>query len=69
MRDVFYIILVVWIITRVVGSLSSYKSKGASDNQSKRKEGETKVDYIPPTKKTNLDKAGEYVDYEEVKEK
>ncbi len=69
MRDAFYTILIVWILYRIVNSVSAYKSKQTSESQPDRKEGETTVDFIPPSKKSNLDNAGEYVDYEEVKEK
>ncbi len=72
MRDVFYTILVVWIVWRVFDSISTYRTKqGKSVNDSqqnnKRKEGETSIDYAPPTKKKISDNEGEYVDYEDVK--
>lgn len=68
MRDLFYTILVVWIIWRIVSSINAYTSKNKHNSQhSKRKEGETSVDYIPPTKKKISDEEGEYVDYEEMK--
>lgn len=68
MKDVFYTILVVWIIWRVLNSVSVYRAKQARAQQPpSRKEGETTVDYVPPTKKTISDDEGEYVDYEEIK--
>ena len=72
MKDVFYTILVVWIIWRVLNSISAYGStpekKGNSSTQNnKRSEGKTSVDYVPPTKKNINDDEGEYVDYEEIK--
>jgi len=73
MRDVFYTILIVWIIWRVLDGISAYGAKKetrAADNfssKSKRKEGETSVDYVPPIKKRISDDEGEYVDYEEIK--
>jgi hypothetical protein len=72
MRDIFYTILVVWIIWRVLDSISAYGAKKKQSNsnfssKSQRKEGETKVDYIPPTKNKISDEEGDYVDYEEVK--
>jgi len=68
MRDLFYTILVVWIIWRIVSSINAYKSKHPKNSpHSKRKEGETSVDYIPPSKKKINDDEGEYVDYEEMK--
>ncbi len=73
MRDVFYTLLVVWIIWRVMDGISTYGSRkgknttDASSANSGRKTGQTTVDYIPPTKKRINDDEGEYVDYEEVK--
>lgn len=66
MKDVFYTILVAWIVWRIYVSFS--RSKSATQNtSSSKKEGETSVDYIPETKKPKDFKGGEYVDYEEVK--
>ncbi len=69
MKDIFYTILVVWIIWRIVNSINSHRNKQASENkqQNSRKEGETIVDFVPPEKKKMNDGEGEYVDYEEVK--
>ena len=72
MKDIFYTILVVWIVWRVLNSISAYGSKeGGDTNKSsqnkKRAEGKTSVDYIPPVKKNINDDEGEYVDYEEIK--
>ncbi len=72
MRDVFYTILVVWIISRVFSSISAYGSKKENNSadskpKSKRTDGQTSVDYIPPVKKKISDDEGEYVDYEDVK--
>jgi hypothetical protein len=68
MKDVFYTVLVVWIIWRVLNSVNVYRSKQSNAQQPpSRKEGETTVDYVPPTKKTINDDEGEYVDYEEIK--
>lgn len=72
MRDVFYTILVIWILWRVLNSINNYRaSHGNSVNNppqnNKRKVGETSVDYIPPIKNKINDDEGEYVDYEDVK--
>lgn len=72
MRDVFYTILVVWILWRIFSSISGYKaqqknnSTASSTSQNNRKQGDTSVDYIPPVKKKISDDEGEYVDYEEL---
>lgn len=68
MRDVFYTILVVWIIWRILNAVSIYKSGQANTTQqNQRKEGETTVDFVPPSKKKISDDEGEYVDFEEMK--
>ena len=72
MRDIFYTLLVVWIIWRVLNSISSYGAKrnnnpGSFKQNNMRSEGDTIVEYMPPTKKKIYDYEGEYVDYEEVK--
>ena len=72
MRDVFYTILVVWIVWRVLDSISSYGAKrknnvNNSPPKNKRSEGDTSVDYVPPSKKIINDDEGEYVDYEDIK--
>ncbi len=72
MKDVFYTLLVVWVIWRVMNAFSSDKSKPnntppPSSRPYTKKEGETTVDYVPPKSKGIKDDAGEYVDYEEIK--
>ena len=71
MRDVFYTLLGVWIVWRLLDGISSFKARQANNygntQQTKRKEGETSVDYAPPIKKKISDNEGEYVDYEDVK--
>ena len=72
MRDAFYTILIVWILWKVLNSISSYKTRQNSNpipppNNNNRKEGETSINYAPPAKKKINDDEGEYVDYEELK--
>ena len=72
MRDVFYTILVIWILWRVFNSISNYRTKQAHPvndtlHANKRREGETSVDYVPSAKKKISDDEGEYVDYEDLK--
>ncbi len=74
MRDVFYTILVVWIVWRIINAFSSSKTKAQNTTSNSaqypnKKEGETTVDFMPQTSNaTKLkDDAGEYVDYEEIK--
>ncbi len=72
MRDVFYTLLVVWIIWRVLNSISAYGTKRSNNvndfNPNKmHSDGETSIEYAPPVKKKISDDEGEYVDYEEMK--
>ena len=68
MRDVFYTLLVVWVIWRIMSSVNAVRSRQSGSSQTTaKKPGETTVDYIPPKKKSMGDDEGEYVDYEEIK--
>ena len=66
MKDVFYTLLVVWLIYRIANALST---KGRSNEQQRNKVGETTVSYAPPPEmnKRKYPEEGEYVDYEEIK--
>ena len=68
MRDVFYTLLVVWIVSRILSSVNTVRSKTTNKTPSaSRKEGKTTVEYMPPQKKSVVDTEGEYVDFEEIK--
>jgi len=71
MRDVFYTILVVWIIWRIMNSVNTMRNKQSANthhpHNNGRRTGETTVDYVPPQNKSKHDGEGEYVDYEEIK--
>ena len=68
MRDVFYTLLAVWVLWRIMSSVNTARNKKSSGGATaSRKPGETTVDYVPPKKKSMGDNEGEYVDYEEVK--
>ncbi len=69
MRDVFYTLMVVWIIWKIVSGLNRIQTpRGRSQDYSSTKTGETKISYSPPgsQRKKNPDD-GEYVDFEEIK--
>jgi hypothetical protein len=69
MRDIFYTVLVVWIIWRIFNSVSNMKTRTSSNGSATAKRpGETTVDYIPPKNTGKYDDSGEYVDYEEIKD-
>ncbi len=69
MKDVFYTILVVWIIWRIIDGLNTARSRDRkTQSSSNKKVGETTIMYAPPeTQKRKLPDEGEYVDYEEIK--
>lgn len=68
MKDIFYTLLVAWILWRIFSSVNAHRAKKASQQQTtSKKEGETTVNYVPPKKKNVGDVEGEYVDYEEIK--
>jgi hypothetical protein len=66
MKDIFYTILVAWIVWRIYMSFSRSKSTTQNTSSSK-KDGKTTVDFIPQNKKKKDFDDGDYVDYEEVK--
>jgi hypothetical protein len=69
MKDVFYTLLVVWVVWRIIEGVNTMRAKGPNQTPSGRKMGDTTISYMPPeaNKKKISDEAGEYVDYEEVK--
>ena len=72
MREAFYTILIVWIVSRILNSISTYRSmrnarSNNAEGKTKSSDGETVINYVPPTKNKFDDKDDEYVDYEEVK--
>ena len=71
MKDVFYTLLVVWVVWRIIDGLNASRIRTRNNQPSSAgKEGETTISYMPPSaeriKKKSPDD-GEYVDYEEVK--
>ena len=64
MRDVFYTILTVWIIWRIIGAFSAYGNKREKQNgntfrEQKNEEGKTTIKYVPPVNKVIGDDEGE----------
>ncbi|MEI6487442.1 MAG: DUF4834 family protein [Bacteroidota bacterium] len=71
MRDVFYTLLVVWIIYRVLNAFSSVKNKYSNTSQRSDpppRKDETIVSDASAKKKNFGDNEGEYVDFEEIKD-
>ena len=78
MQEVFFTILVIWILFKILGGTSSSRTFTFNTtyqypkNDSAKKEGEVKIDSSTapktgPKKHTFNKDAGEYVDYEEIK--
>jgi hypothetical protein len=65
MKDVFFTILAIWVVWRIMESIKGSSKK--EFNGQKKYEGEVTVEYRPPSKKDKDDKDGEYIDYEEIK--
>lgn len=76
MRDVIWTIIAIWVIYQVYKVIRSsrvyvyQKNEHSHNSQSSQKEGQIKVDRQKETteRKPNLDKGGEYVDFEEIKD-
>jgi hypothetical protein len=67
MADVFYTILVVWVLWKIFGR-SSVKTQVFHHHYTEtKKEGEIKISKVPDARKKSPDSEGEYTDYEEVK--
>ena len=79
LRFLFIVISVLWLLKVVVRLLlpflfqqvvnKSRQQAGSSQQNYRRPEGSIHVDYIPPHAKepTPSDKAGDFIDYEEIK--
>ncbi len=77
MKDVIWTIIVIWIVYRIYEAIKSskvYIFQKHEHNYQAPKEGEVKIDGKQETshhadRKPNSDKGGEYVEFEEVKDK
>ena len=74
MQEIFFTILVVWILFRLLNgsSLGSKRTVNFTQNnfnqkESPKKEGETKITYIPENKTGKPPRDEDYVDFEEIK--
>lgn len=66
MKDVFYTILVVWVLWRIFGSRIIINS--SAGNAGRKNNPDVKVDPSSSQKGRKLkDDAGEFIDYEEIK--
>ena len=74
MRDVIWTIIAIWLIYRIYQAIRTsrvYVYQKHDHHYNATKENEVKIDREPSThgKKPNSDKGGEYVDFEEIKDK
>ena len=68
MRDVFYTLLVIWIIWRIIDAINTSRVRSSNQQNHGSRPGETTISYTPPeTTKKKFPDEGEYVDYEELK--
>ncbi len=70
MRDVFFTIMVVWLVYKIYNSLKSAKTvvfQKHEHHHYKNEEGKVSVQQNGPAKNKTTANEGEYVDYEEIK--
>lgn len=68
MKDVFYTLLVVWVMWRIIDSIYSYKSRNTvSSLPPARKMDETIITNFESAKNKVNPTEGEYVEFEEIK--
>lgn len=73
MQEVFFTILVIWILFRIFnsGSFGSKRNVNFTQNNYNQKEspkeGETKITYTPKNKTGKPPRDEDYVDFEEIK--
>jgi hypothetical protein len=75
MQEVFFTILVVWILFRVLNSGNTGGNRSytftqhnyGKQQQEAKKEGDVDITYIPKSKSGKSPESGDYVDFEEIK--
>jgi hypothetical protein len=69
MADMFYTLLIIWILWRIFGSSSvkRYVFNQHNHYQPKKKEDDVKVSYNKKSTGRKADDEGEYIDFEEIK--
>lgn len=70
MKDVFYTLLAVWLIWKVVNAFGIFRSRrekgGAFSERENSSEGKTSIRFSQEHKRTKDIKEGEYVEFEEI---
>jgi hypothetical protein len=69
MADIFYTILIVWVLWRIFGgfSVKTYVRPPQNTTQQRKHEGDVTISSNKTNSKRTSDDEGEYVDYEEIK--
>ena len=69
MADVFYTILIAWVLWRIFGgfSLKANIPPRQNNTQQRKHEGDVTISSDKKNNKRNSNDEGEYVDYEEIK--
>lgn len=67
MRDVFYTVVVIWIVWRIYHSFQSRKNFTRQQSQTRPREGEVTIE-TGQSPKSKSDDKGDYVDFEEIKD-
>jgi len=67
MADVFYTILIIWVLWRIFGSTRTPSQFRQNAMNTDKKEGDVTITSVPKPDQQNRNDGGEYVDYEEVK--
>ena len=68
MADLFYAILIIWVLWRIFGSTVKTNVQFRQEPRSAvRKEGDVTITSVPKQDQQKGNDTGEYVDYEEVK--
>lgn len=72
MKDVFYTLLIVWLVWRVMNSVSNYNAKKNNpthhfSGEKEKEPGSVTINTQSNSRKKTNDDDGDYVDFEEVK--
>jgi len=68
MADLFYTLLIIWVLWRIFGSTGKTPVQFRHNMRSpEQKEGEVTITSVPKPDQQKRNEGGEYVDYEEVK--
>ena len=67
MQDIFYAILIFWVIYKISNSFNNSARRNPQQTYTHKREGEVKVEDLNKKKPKNNNDDSEYVDYEEIK--